>query len=87
LTKHNFFRKLQPKLIDQIGSRKAIIINCTILVTAMTLFRYVFIFWLKNPAAFEDDFWLIFVNAWSMTFSFLSQLPRALVPGNQGPML
>ena len=31
---------------------------------AMTLSRYALIFWLKNPAAVDDDFWNIFINIW-----------------------
>ena len=30
-----------------------------------------FIFWLKNPAAFQDQFWLIFINVWIKGFSFI----------------
>ena len=30
-----------------------------------------FIFWLKNPAVFQDEFWLIFINIWIKGFSFI----------------
>ena len=33
--------------------------------------KYMFIFWLKNPAAFQDRFWLIFINVWIKGFSFI----------------
>jgi len=63
--------------------RKTIIINLVLLVTAMTLTRYIFIFWLKNPAAFNDEFWFVFVNLWTAGFSFISQFLRGSVPGSQ----
>ena len=31
---------------------------------ANALTRYLFIFWLKNPAAFPSDFWYLFLNIW-----------------------
>jgi hypothetical protein len=34
------------------------------------LSRYVYIFHLKNPAAFDDDFWALFLNLW-VTFASL----------------
>ena len=36
-------------------------------------FRYAFIFWLKNPAAFSDDFWCWFISLWINGFSVLVQ--------------
>jgi hypothetical protein len=36
--------------------------------------RYLFIFWLKNPAAFNDEFWGKFLN-WSVVIlSWISQV-------------
>ena len=43
-------------------------LNCIIIS------RYIFIFWLKNPAAFQDDFWNPFVNIWIILFSVVSQI-------------
>ncbi len=34
---------------------------------AITLSRYIFIFWLKNPTAVEDSFWSLFINIWIVT--------------------
>ena len=31
---------------------------------AIALTKYLFIFHLKNPAAFKEDFWAVFVNVW-----------------------
>jgi hypothetical protein len=50
------------------------------LVTVMLLYsdttiitRYIFIFWLKNPAAFCDDFWCQMVSIWVHIFSLIFQ--------------
>jgi len=29
---------------------------------AITLSKYIFIFWLKNPTAVKDNFWSLFIN-------------------------
>jgi len=38
---------------------------------ATLLANYGYIFWLKNPAAFHDDFWCLFVSAWIYCASLL----------------
>ena len=38
------------------------------------LTRYAFIFWLKNPAAFRDDFWSLVINIWVTIFSLVVQI-------------
>ena len=37
----------------------------------IAIVRYVFIFHLKNPSAFRDDFWIVFINAWIMGASLI----------------
>jgi hypothetical protein len=44
---------------------------------------YVFIFWLKNPLNFQDDFWSTFVNLWIISFSLISQFVYVFLPGRQ----
>jgi len=63
--------------------KKTIVINYALLLNAITFIRYIFIFWLNNPAAFNDDFWCVFINIWTFGFSFIFQFLRAVVPGNQ----
>jgi hypothetical protein len=63
--------------------RKAIIIQCFIYLNAIAVTRYILIFWLKNPAALKDEFWYLFVNLWTVLFSFMLPIVRAVVPGNQ----
>lgn len=48
---------------------------------AMTITRYVFIFWQKNPAIFQNAFWNWLINMWVICFSLLSQLVYAYLPG------
>ena len=38
---------------------------------AIQIARYIYIFKLKNPTAFHDDFWCCFVNQWIITFCLL----------------
>jgi len=38
--------------------------------------RYLFIFWLKNPAVFQDDFWYLFLNIWIKVASLLFNFVR-----------
>ena len=45
------------------------------------LSRYIFIFYLKNPTALQEDFWKIFINAFTITFSVISQIVNFLLPG------
>ncbi len=47
------------------------------------LTNYLFIFWLKNPSAFKDDFWNNFFNKWVICFGTVSQLIFLMMPGNQ----
>ena len=43
--------------------------------------RYTFIFWLKNPAAFEDEFWSLFINCWTIVFTLISEIFLLWIPG------
>jgi hypothetical protein len=45
--------------------------------------RYFFIFWLKNPAAFNDDFWSLFLNIWIVMFSIISPISFFMVSSKQ----
>jgi len=38
-------------------SRRTLTTVGVMLMNAITIIRYIFIFWLKNPAIFNDDFW------------------------------
>ena len=48
-------------------------IQILLIMHSILMIRYFFIFWLKNPVAFNDDFWNFFLNIWIVGFSVLSQ--------------
>jgi hypothetical protein len=61
--------------------RFAIFTQQMLFTDGIILTRYIFIFCLKNPAAFNDDFWYLVINVWIVAFSFLSQIVSAMMPG------
>ena len=63
--------------------RIAIIIQGFLFLNAIIITRYMLIFWLQNPAAFQDKFWILFINVWAKVISFLLPIIRTYVPGNQ----
>ena len=44
--------------------RESIIASVLMHIDAIIVFRFIYIFRLKNPAAFRDDFWCLFVSLW-----------------------
>ena len=44
--------------------RNAYVTQVFLYFDTIALTRYLFIFWLKNPAAFHSDFWILFLNIW-----------------------
>ena len=65
-----------------ISKRTIISLSC-LLLDSISVLRYLFIFCLKNPAAFNDEFWHLFIIVWCTLISFLFQVLRAMIPGNQ----
>ena len=49
----------------------------------VSISRYVYIFYLKNPEHFQDQFWQTFVNIWVVSCGILSQGVFVLLPGRQ----
>ena len=45
--------------------------NLLMFLNAIAIFKFIFIFCLKNPAAVDDDFWSIFISIWSVGFSII----------------
>ena len=52
-------------------SRSFSAITVLLFADAITAIRFVFIFWLKNPAAFHDDFWCRFISFWIFGLSLI----------------
>ena len=63
----------------QLFIRYSTIYNAMIYMDARILTRYIFIFWLKNPGAFKDDFWILFSTIWIQSFSLLFELVRQIL--------
>jgi len=42
--------------------RNIVVVYCFLLLDAIIIVRYAFIFWLKDPLSFMDTFWCIFIN-------------------------
>ena len=66
--------------------RNVIYMQIFFLLDAVLLCRYTFIFHLKNPTAFQEDFWKLFINLITITFSMISQVTLFLLPGKQPNM-
>ena len=64
-------------------SKNLINFQTALFCDAVTLARYVFIFHLKNPARFQDDFWHLFLNIWIVGFGLVSQFVFVYLPGQQ----
>ena len=54
-----------------------------LLIILIFVFRYIFIFCLKNPMAFQDHFWAFFINIWLAWFCLGSQWLVLYLPGHQ----
>jgi len=47
--------------------------------------RYIFIFWLKNPAGFNHEFWSTLINLWTFMATALLQFTQIFLPGKDYP--
>ena len=63
-----------PPMLCNIHSviRESIICSILMYIDAIIVFRFVYIFKLKNPAAFRDDFWCLFVSLWIYIFDLIA---------------
>ena len=48
---------------------------------SIMLSRFIFIFVLRNPSAFQDDFWSLFGNIWLLAFSWIGQIVSEIMLG------
>ena len=58
-----------------------IVTKILLIQTGIIVSRYACIFWLKNPSAFNDEFWCQFINFWVNIFSFIPHFVFASLPG------
>ena len=55
----------------------------SLLLDAVIIIRYLFIFKLKNPGTFQDGFWTVFISIWTFLFCLISQWLLLYLPGNK----
>ena len=70
-------------IIDPKVFRKTITSQVLLLFDGMFVTRFIFIFQIKNPAKFHDNFWNLFINLWILYFSFVYQFSWSFLPGSQ----
>ena len=84
LTSYRFmFGPVQSEYICRINSilRNALPMHGLILLGAIMVVKYAFLFHTKNPTAIQDDFWNLFLNIWIFGFTSVSQIIYILSPG------
>ena len=67
----------------QLIHKNMITIQAVLFSAGMSFARYLFVFYLKNPSEFMDEFWHIFLNVWVICFAFISQFIFVCLPGSQ----
>ena len=65
-----------PELYCSLKSilRLAYVTQVFLFFDGIACMRYIFIFFLKNPAAFRDDFWCLFISIWVKAFSLIVEI-------------
>ena len=53
-----------------------------LLLDAICVIRYIFVFNLKNPTAVQDDFWTLFIVMFLFGLSFIPHVVFIMLPGN-----
>jgi len=66
----------------QIILRHAFVLQVPLLLDAMLIARYIFIFWMKNPLQFDDIFWCTLVNVGIFMFRYWLSFPRMFLSLN-----
>ena len=61
-----------PCIVLSFG-RRFLVTEFIMFIDTLALIRYIFVFHLKNPAAFQDDFWHLFINLWMIFANMLIQ--------------
>ncbi len=63
--------------------RSILIFQCTLLTTAITIVKYIYIFVMKTPANSREEFWCLFINLWTLMCSCLSHFVFHFLPGRE----
>jgi len=76
------FGPLSPTIcFIELVLKNSIVTQMMFFLDGIIIARYLFIFWLKNPAAFNDEFWDQFVTIWIVSFANISQFIFVFMPG------
>ena len=74
---------IQPEIICRVNSvlRNSLPLHALLLLDAMMLIKYVFLFHMKNPTAIQDDFWNRCLNVVFFGLANLAQIVHTVSPG------
>ncbi len=72
-----------PKVVCRINYfiKLQLTFHALLLLDFIAITRYIFIFWLKNPSAFNDEFWSVFINLWTFVIVSILQYIQISLPG------
>ncbi len=63
--------------------RQSLICSILMYIDAIIVFRYIYIFKLRNPVAFNNEFWCLFVSVWIHTFNFILMVSANILSNYQ----
>ena len=86
----DFFRSVfgpMPEYLCRINTivRNALPMHGLMLIDAILIVKYMFMFHMKNPTAVQDDFWNLFLNMFVAMFTLTSQVITIMSPGPSAP--
>ncbi len=67
----------------QLMLKNVINMQTVLFCDAVSVARYLFIFYIKNPRALQDEFWHTLINIWVVSCGILSQFVFVYLPGQQ----
>lgn len=65
----------------ELVSKNVYLVQLLIILDAILIAKYLFIFKLKNPLGFNDEFWSKYITLWIRGLSWLPQIVVFLLPG------
>ena len=69
--------------LGQVVMKNAISSQIILYISTCSVIKYIFIFWIKNPAGVDDGFWSKFLTLWISGFSFVFNFVIFFLPGRQ----
>ena len=62
--------------------KNTVMIHFIVIMTGISVVKYIYIFIIKNPSGKNDEFFCFFINAASIMNALLYQVVLHLMPGN-----